>query len=131
LNISNISTKDASKEIQNFVVTIFDHYRNAIMYMEGLAELTEEILKEQKRLWDHTDILSDLRNRESGAKGRVRKFLETIDNLDSSFFSAFHSERLIKTDARNSHSFASHRFQYDGGFLHRRTKTSLLQDDAS
>jgi hypothetical protein len=83
LNISNISTKDASKEIQNFVVTIFDHYRNAIMYMEGLAELTEEILKEQKRLWDHTDILSDLRKRESGAKGRVRKFLETIDNLDS------------------------------------------------
>lgn len=90
LNSSSISTKEICKEIQNFVVTIFDHYRNAIKYLEGLADLTEEIYTEQKRLWDHTDVLADLRNRESGARGRVRKFLDTIDNLDS--LSTLHSE---------------------------------------
>lgn len=80
-NSSSISTKDVCKEIQNFIVTIFDHYRSAIKYLQSLCSLMEGIYIEQKRLWDHTDVLTDLRHRESGARKRIRKFLETIDNL--------------------------------------------------
>lgn len=62
-------------------MTIFEHYRNATKYLHSLGGLLEDIYLEQKRLWDHTDVLTDLRNRESGARARIRKFLDTVDNL--------------------------------------------------
>jgi hypothetical protein len=81
---SSISTKDLCKEIQNFVVTVFDHYRNSIKYLESLTCLMKEIYQEQKRVWTHTDVLADLRRRDNGVgvlKNRIRKFIDTIDNL--------------------------------------------------
>jgi hypothetical protein len=79
-NNSSVSTKDVCKEIQNFLVTIFDHYRNATKYLESLAILLNEIYEEQKRVWLHTDVLADLRRRDQ-SKLRVRKFINTVDNL--------------------------------------------------
>jgi hypothetical protein len=77
---SSVSTKDTCKEIQNFLITVFDHYRNATMYLESLNGLIEEIYEEQKRVWLHTEVLADLRKRDQG-KLRVRKYINTVDNL--------------------------------------------------
>jgi tetratricopeptide (TPR) repeat protein len=81
-NSSSISTKDVCKDIQNFIITIFDEYRNCTKELKDLCSLLSDILNEQYRLWSNVDILPDIKNGEHSSRGRLKKFVELQDNLE-------------------------------------------------
>jgi hypothetical protein len=81
-NNSSISTKDVSKEVQNFLITIFDSYNNSIKYCCETAELLKSIYDRQKQLWLTIDFLPDYRRREVASQKKIAKFINLIDNLD-------------------------------------------------
>ena len=95
-NHSSISTKDVCREIQNFVITVFDYYKNEIEYFKKQKELVESILEEQVRLWKVADGLTDIRKSDEIGAKKMRKYMELIDNTNK--ISEVHAE-IEKTAA--------------------------------